>query len=535
MVENFSCLFQPLFHKMTPTNNLDLEGNFLAFPLAELLTEIGEVRLSGSLRLSHEQQKLIVYLQKGEIVYAVSNSRSSRLFDILLRENKIDKKTLTEIPNFTNDLELAKALIERNLFEKVKLDALFSRQIEGILQEAIRWKSGEWIFSPLARIRKGIRFETNLPKLLAEYARELSGEKIFQRFRSVKEIFTPKPMSEATINLQPHEAFVLSRFADSELTIEEIKTLSGLPEAATFQTLYALWLGGFLTRKNWNAAFNQRKVAEIHSANLILKQSSTVEISSSETRIKTPKPLETKIEETETNAEKKITLEEYLTQTENAAHHYETLGVELKAAPDEIKKSYFAFAKRFHPDLFQRHTAPELFRQVQNSFTKIAQAYETLRDKDLREVYDYRLRKELIQMEERQTSGKITEKTGAEGKKALAAEQFEQGYSILMDEYYTEAAPFLARAVHLAPDNAHYHAFYGKALSFDEKQRHKAESEIQTAIRLDPNNEIYRIISAEFFVHYSLPKRAEGELKRLLAIAPNNREAQTLLDSLQNK
>jgi hypothetical protein len=39
----------------------------------------------------------------------------------------------------------------------------------------------------------------------------------------------------------------------------------------------------------------------------------------------------------------------------------------------------------------------------------------------------------------------------------------------------------------------------------------------------------------EFFVRNKLIKRAEGELKRLLAAFPDNQEALALLDSLQSK
>ena len=114
-----------------------------------------------------------------------------------------------------------------------------------------------------------------------------------------------------------------------------------------------------------------------------------------------------------------------------------------------------------------------------------------------------------------------------------AAEFFEHGFTLLMDEYYEEALPYLARAAHIAPDNARYRAFYGKALTAEDK--HKAEGEMQAAVKLDPENPIYRLILAEFFVENKLLKRAEGELKRLLAIAPDNLEAQRLLDSLTVK
>ncbi|MBP7475322.1 MAG: tetratricopeptide repeat protein, partial [Pyrinomonadaceae bacterium] len=103
------------------------------------------------------------------------------------------------------------------------------------------------------------------------------------------------------------------------------------------------------------------------------------------------------------------------------------------------------------------------------------------------------------------------------------------------DQNSEGATPFLARAAHFAPKNARYRAYYGKALSSDDKQRHKAEAEMQAAVKIDPDNPTYRLILAEFFIQVNLMKRAEGELNRLLAIYPSNREARALLDSIRAK
>jgi predicted Zn-dependent protease len=117
----------------------------------------------------------------------------------------------------------------------------------------------------------------------------------------------------------------------------------------------------------------------------------------------------------------------------------------------------------------------------------------------------------------------------------LASKDFERGFDLQLNGNHEEAIPYLARAAHYAPQNARYHAYYGKALSADESQRHKAENELSTAIRLEPQNESFRLMLAEFFIRYKLTKRAEGELNRLLAMSPVNKQARTLLDSLAGK
>jgi curved DNA-binding protein len=61
--------------------------------------------------------------------------------------------------------------------------------------------------------------------------------------------------------------------------------------------------------------------------------------------------------------------------------YYKVLGVARGAADEEIKKAYRKLARKYHPDVSKEPDAKERFQEV-------AEAYETLRDKEKRAAYD---------------------------------------------------------------------------------------------------------------------------------------------------
>lgn len=526
---------------MTSQNNLEIKGTLQAHPLAELLAEASSASLTGSLRLSHEKEKIVIYFNNGNPIFAVSNERRHRLFEILLQDNKISRDKLLEIPNFTNDLELSETLKTKGLFSKVEIDKIFTRQIEEMLKMAFDWKQGEWIFSPLMRVKEEIHFKIEFQKLSFVYSRNLSNESIVRRFKSFNESFGANPSANAlNIDLLPQEAFVLSRFEKSFLKIDEIKVLSGLSDAVTLQVLYSLWLGGFLYRQNWNPAFSVRKISEINSAKLSLKKPEEELLQEEKpVIIKSAAPIPAlstpvKAEPIVEHSRGELSLEEYLQRAEESGSYYELLDIAPEANVSEMKNAYFGLARQFHPDKFYQEKDAALLQRIQNAFTKAAQAYETLKDETARKTYDYKLSKQPATLKEKEA----TDRSPASVKNyqvEMAKESFDEGFNLLMEDEFDDALPFLARAVQLAADNARYHAFYGKALSSDETQRFKADAEMQTAVRLEPQNTTFRIILAEFYIQFELFKRAEGELQRLLAIQPNHLEALALLDSLSKK
>ncbi len=518
---------------MTPPNNLDLQGNFQNFPPAEILTEIRQSRLDGSLRLAHGEQKIIVYFRGGKVIFLVSNARSARLYDVLWRERQLDKKWLAEFPRFANDQHFADFLIEKNYLPPEAINNLLISQQESVLQEILGWASGEWTFSPLVRLREGIAYDLDVNRLLLESARKIAPSIANKRISGAGESFLAAEQNP-TIQLSPSEAFVFSRFGTDILTLDEIKSIGGLGDEMIVQTLYILWLGGLLARRNWNAAFSTKKIGEIKAAKVsLVKEASHPQAVQPAMAEPAKAVVEESIAEQTPEPEAPISVEEYLEKAEQAADFYELLGVEVKSPDAEIKSAYFNLAKRFHPDHFYKDSDSDLHRRVQSAFTQLAQAYETLKNKDNREVYNFKIRKELASREKMRdaSQAEIIQQKQTD----VALENFEQGFSFLMDENYEAALPHLARAAHLSPETPRYRAYLGKVLSAAESQRHKAEHELQTAIKLDAENPTFRIMLVEFFVQYKLFKRAEGELNRLLAKFPDHKEARQLLDRLEKK
>jgi tetratricopeptide (TPR) repeat protein len=514
---------------MSAKNNLELQGTLSAYPAAELVVEISCAGLSGSLKLSNGEKKAIFYFESGQLVFAVSNERAFRLAELLLERDIIDNQFLAENRTIANDLQLSELLVSSGKVSSEEIKRIITGLCESIIASVFRWTDGEWVYSPHSRIKTGIASQPNVRDALMEYSRGISSEAAGARFQSLSEWFVLRPEAMNGIDLQPHEAFVLSRFDSGRLALDQLISLGGLSKDALMHTVYCLWLTGFLNRSGRNVAFSQKQISTVLSANLTLKKPAVVVAEKVPRKPPEPAKIQAKEAAHEPVEIEEFVLEEVLSRIETAENYYTILGVDPAAKVPAIRKAYFRLAKQLHPDRYHNETQ-EILRRVEKAFTELAQAHETLKNPESRQGYDVKMRQAEKDRLRGDTSG--AELTRQEDQ---AAKDFERGFDLQLRGEYEEALPYLARAVYYVPNNARYHAFYGKVLSMDESQRHKAENELSTAVRLEAQNETFRLMLIEFFIHFKLLKRAEGELNRLLATSPNNREARALLDSLRVK
>lgn len=531
-----------------------MNGQLSEHPLAELIQEIMVAGLSGSLRLTHERVKVAIYFEEGGIAYATSNLRTHRLSECARRWKMAALQQLASARENMPDMQLGLELVAKGDLSREEFEEVLERQAAEVLQPALLWTSGTWDFDPRVRLTVEVRSRVETRELLMECARRLPAEFIAKRFShtEAEERLSPTSAVPNGLKLLPGEGFVLSR-VDAPTALSELTAISGLPETETLQALYALILGGLLCREGCARAFTPEKLARARAVKAaparVVPTRTTVEAPSTapvvESLPETPAPV----------SEEKSQLNDVyalFARLDDAENHYQVLDLSRDAETGEIKRAYHTLAKRFHPDRFHKSTNPALYARVEDTFARISQAYETLKDGRLRTAYDRTLGasvKTQTSQSSQQTQGTRSFKADAEKQSAPTGasrsrsssrslepeEIYQQGIAALQQGNHALAVSYLGDAARLVPQQSRYRAHYGRALAASAQTRHQAEKEFQAAIALDKNNASYRVMLATLYSEGGMLRRARSELEQVLSIDPRNEAARRLLDKLKGK
>lgn len=534
-----------------------MKGQLHEQPLVELIREIAAANLSGALRIERERVKVAVYFDAGEIIYAASNLRAHRLSECVLRWGLVTGQQLASVRVKDTDAQLADGLCATGALSRPALEGIIERQVSEVLRLALMWTEGVWNFDARVRLTQNVRVKLEIGKLLLESARHLPAEFIATRFPKAHEKLSSEAIDWSNLDLLPTEAFVLSR-AYAPMSVHELMSISGLPEAEALQAIYVLALGNHLRRENWPQAFTAEELTQTVAAGNSTAKSGSAQPASNGAASDVKKTTHVSDAPVETKPDESVDLAALLTRLSEATDHYGVLGVRRSADAGEVKRSYHSLAKRFHPDRFHGESDKALYARVESAFTRIAQAYETLKDRQSRSEYDLKLvaqekRKPLpvntappaaragesdkTAQTEARTQAPVHAEPQSDAPRTVsqAEAKYQEGLHALQQGDRMLAITCFGEAARLAPAQARYRAHYGRALAGNAQTRHRAEKEIQAAIKLDTSNASYRIMLAELYRDLGFPRRAQGELERALAIDPKSDAARRLLDSLEAK
>ena len=490
------------------TSDRQTEGQLSERPVAELIRELIDANLSGAVRLSNGPAKIVVYFEKGQPLFATSNLRAHRLREVFKR-NAIAEAQVDEFPSVTSDEELGAALVQKGLIATTVLQDMRSAQATEVLRVALLWTAGHWSFDGRVRVAGDLRVAIDVSRLLLESARHLPLAFIKSRVGSGAATYSVVKRDD--IPLSPTEALTLSRVAEAidQVTLADLAS-KGLRQEDALRGIYALCVAGVLYPGNYQTALGDAPA--ISAATKAVK--------------KAVKPIAPKAEEADVSA--------LFARLNSAPTHYDVLNVGRAAELTEIKNAYHDLARRFHPDRFHQS---DLRAKVETAFARIGRAYETLSDERRRKDYD----KTIASKREAKAAApaKAQPAEAATNPKQSNANRaktsFKLGTEALQRKQHEDAIRYLAEAATLEPRVAQYRAYYGSALTRNPNLRRTAETELQAALKLEPNNSEFRVMLAELYQQVGLRKRAEHEAARALNADPTNKSARDLLSNLTRK
>jgi curved DNA-binding protein CbpA len=201
-------------------------------------------------------------------------------------------------------------------------------------------------------------------------------------------------------------------------------------------------------------------------------------------------------------------------------NHYQFLELASLASPAEIKRRFYALARRFHPD---RHMdKPEWSTPLHRLMDALTAAYKTLSDETARAEYDRQLA----------GSGAFALRQGKSEAQRAAEECFEKAKECLRAQNFVGSIVWLRKAVESEPGSSRYHALLARSLAAVPQFRREALEHFQRAIELSPSDTWAHFQLARLFEEMKLPWRARPHYEKVLEYDPEHRGANERLCQL---
>lgn len=350
--------------------------------LLELLRELFGEGATGVLHLARNGRGLSLRLVNGHVVSG-SSGGPSRIGDILVRCGALSRADLERalVKARSEGSRLGPVLVGLGLVDRERLEDALRLQVRDVLFTGLTWHDAEWELAAddaSTPLPEDATLRLSTPQLLLEAEHRIAEPEAVRR--ALGDLDVPlAPVGEPPSRLEgavlgPADGFVLSR-VDGTLTARQILEIAPLPDDEVARSLVTLLSAGVIERRT---ARPQAAPAGRVTAPDPAPVAEPARMAQSAPRgPAAPADLRRKIEQAFEGLARKS--------------HFEVLGIERSASPDEVKVAYQSLVRRFHPDALGDVASAELEEKARAVFVRITEAYRVLRATGARSLYEERL------------------------------------------------------------------------------------------------------------------------------------------------
>jgi hypothetical protein len=436
--------------------------------LSRLLADHASAGGSGILRANRGKLRRLFCLRQGWLVFVASNLLEEQFDEYLVRSGTMsagDRSEITVASKAKKKSVIAIAL-ERRILSWSAVERGMEGMITNLLSSSLEWPDGSFTFEPgIPALEGEVTVKLSPIPMILRHVRTYPTSLDAVRVRIGPPDFKPATTAagqRVVSGIEPNEVMEhLLDHCDGESTVADLLARSPADENDTLRTLYGFLMLGVVDESGVKTA--------------------TVR------RARTQKAL--------TEAEVRAVLERI-----DAPDLYAVLGVDRGASLDQIRRAYYGLARRYHPDHLRAGELRGYLEAMEQYFTRVTEAYNTLTHLDLRREYDDQL-----------FAGKADQGQVEEQAAVLAHENFLRARVLIAKKKRADAVKFLENAIQIDPSKSIYHLELGKLLSGNPRRRDEAEQHLIQAKTIDPS-------SAEAYVSLGHLHAKRGQTDRAIAM-----------------
>ncbi|QUV82742.1 DnaJ domain-containing protein [Chloracidobacterium sp. D] len=575
-----------------------MKGTLSLINFADIIRDLHLTRRTGLLRLTRDRELRAVFVEQGDLVFALSNLPHERLGDFLLARDLITREQYEAAVQKPNAKQrFGQVLVEMGVMSREAVETHARQHLTEIILAAFEWERGEFVFEEGTRAAHDVKLNLLTPNLILMGVRRMTNDEVVRRALGPTTQFielSPDAMTQLQrATLDGTEGFVLSRIT-GRMTIDELVLISGVPEATILRVVYGLLCAGILVGSHPRPTMANPQPA----APAAPPPATPQPVATPPTPHSIPEPEAVKPDEARFELQM---LREFLSL--KTTTYYDMLNVGPTASDSEIKRSYYQMAKKYHPDRYRPLGMPDVLESAEWIFARISEAYEKLRDPDVRRRYDEfigLIPENTVQTEAkvasvtapsppsappvskpavgtqtgqiptppippvgagttgslasstqpvgsrtgsssqglgRQTGAATTGSVSAPAETAAetAARSYEMACAAIERKDFITAITYLREAVRLAPEVIRYRSRLASLCMQNPKLRKEAEDQLLAILKIDGTYVDAHLALGHMYHQAGMEKSARKQFEAALAIQPDNAVAKQMLSLLKSE